>query len=85
MVGVPSVEIFLMDPNQYLREFSEKTMENSLRLGSDKRNRGMNLAPPVNQFLSADTGGAKDVQFDIHDLPGFEPGTSGVAISSPSH
>ena len=30
----------------------------------------MNLAPPIYQFWSAATGGAKDGQLDIHALPG---------------
>ena len=41
----------------------------------------MNLAPPVYQFLSSATGGAKDGQLDIHALPG----TFGSAADFPNH
>ena len=45
-------------------------MENSERM-VDKRDRGMNLVPPVYKLLSAATGGAKEGQFDIHALTGI--------------
>ena len=48
-----------------------------------KRDRGMNLALPVYQFLSAATGGAKDEQFDTHALPGIR--TRDLWSSSPNH
>ena len=53
-----SVRVFLRDPSPYLREFRRKPRK--IPNGQvDKRDRGMNLAPPVYQFLSTATGGAK--------------------------
>ena len=70
MDGVPFVRVFLRDPIPHLLEFWRKPRKTP-NGKVDKWERGMNLAPPVYQFLSAATGGAKDGQFDIHALPGI--------------
>ena len=45
----------------------------------------MNLAPPVYQFLSSATGGAKDGQLEIHALPGIRTQDLCAAADFPSH
>ena len=65
-----SVGVFLRDPSPYLREFRRKPRKTPNGY-VDKRDQGLNLAPPVYQFLSAATGGVMDGQFDIHALPGI--------------
>ena len=62
---------FLRYPRLYLHEFRTKARKTP-NGKVDKRDRGMNLAPPVCQFLSAATGGAKDRQLAIHALPGIQ-------------
>ena len=47
--GMPSMEFFLRDPSPYLREFQRKPGKTPNGY-ADKRNRGLNLAPPVLQF-----------------------------------
>ena len=47
--GVPSVGVFLRGPKPVFTRVSEKTTENSERLGRQARP-GLNLAPPVFQF-----------------------------------
>ena len=47
--GLPSVGVFLRDPSPYLREFRRKPRKSPNGL-IDKRDRGLNLAPPVFQF-----------------------------------
>ena len=44
----------------------------------------MNLSPPVYQFLSAATSGAKNGQFDMHALPGILT-FFGAAAGFPNH
>ena len=44
----------------------------------------MNLATPVNQFLSAATGGAKDGQLDMH-ASGIRTQTFDTAAGFPNH
>ena len=41
--------VFLRDPNRYLREFQRKPPKTPNGY-VDKRDRGLNLAPPINQF-----------------------------------
>ena len=72
--------VFLRDPSPYLREFRRKPRKTP-NGQVDKRDRGMNLAPPIYQILSEATGGVKDGQFDIHALPGI----IGVASGSPNY
>ena len=83
-VGCPPWEIFLWDPSPYLFEFPRKPWK-TLNGQVDKRDRGMNLASPVYQFLSGDTGGAKEGQFESMPYPGFEPGTFGAGDGFPKH
>ena len=47
MGGVPSVRIFLRDPNPYLREFRRKPRENSERLG---RQAGLGIEPGTSRL-----------------------------------
>ena len=47
--GVPSVGVFLRYPSPYLREFRRKPRKTP-NGWVDKRDRGLNLAPPVFQF-----------------------------------
>ena len=50
--GVPSVGVFLRHPSLYLREFRRKPRKTPNGL-VDKRDQGLNLAPPVFQFWGA--------------------------------
>ena len=49
MGGVPSVGVFLRGPNAYLLEFRRKPRKTP-NDKVDKRDRGLNLAPPIFQF-----------------------------------
>ena len=49
--GGPSVGVFLKDPSPYLREFRRKTRK-TLNGEVDKRDRGLNLTPPVYKLWS---------------------------------
>ena len=70
--GALFVGVFIRDPSPpVFTRVSEKTTETP-NGHVDKRDRGMNLVPPVNHFLSAATGGAKNGQFGIHALPAIQ-------------
>ena len=57
MGGVPFPGIFLREPSPNLYEFCRKPWKTPKGY-ADKRNRRMNLAPTVYQFLNAAAGGA---------------------------
>ena len=69
-VECPPWKVFQRDSSPYLSKFRRKPRKTP-NGKVDKRDRGMNLAPPIYHFLSAVTGEAKDGQLDIHDLPGI--------------
>ena len=82
--GVPTVEVFLRDPSSYLRKFQWKPRKTP-KSQVDKRDRGMNLAPPVKQFLSASVGVTKTDSLTSMPYPVFEPRTIGSAAGFPNH
>ena len=49
VIGLPNMGIFLRDPRPYLRKFQKKLRKTS-NTWVDKRDRGLNLAPPVYQL-----------------------------------
>ena len=85
MSGVPSVGIFLKDPSPYLYEFRKKSRKTP-KGWVDKRDRGMNLAPPVHQFfLVLPLVLLRTDSLTSMPYPGFEPGTFGVAAGFSNH
>ena len=79
--------IFLKDPSPYLCEYRRKPLKTPKGY-VDKRDRGLNLAPPVYHFerrMAQQLVGLKTDSLTSMPYLGFEPGTFGAADGSSSH